>query len=299
MDQPRIVRELQLLMLLANNRYMTKGEICEHFGFCERTFFRYLDTFREAGFAVKRDERNVYRIETAANKMSRHLSELLHFSEEEELVLRAAIDSIEADTKSKALLKKKLYAVYDYKVITDMGVSKRTQRTIHELTTAIEGRRRAMLAGYRSAHSNTTSDRLVEPYAFTSGHDQVWCYEPASKMVKTFKVARIGRVEILEAGWQFEDRHETAFVDIFRNHGTHRFPLRLRLTTRAASLLAEEYPLSEPFLSETAGGFLLETEICRLEGAARFILGLYDDITILGGEELREFVRYRVKMMKG
>ncbi len=43
----------------------------------------------------------------------------------------------------------------------------------------------------------------------------------------------------------------------------------------------------------------METEVCRLEGAARFILGLYDDITILGGEELREFVRYRVKMMKG
>jgi len=58
--------------------------------------------------------------------------------------------------------------------------------------------------------------------------------------------------------------------------------------------------LSEPFLkAEEDGRYLLETEVCRLEGAARFILGLYDDITILGGEELREFVRYRVKMMKG
>ena len=177
MDQPRIVRELQLLMLLANNRYMNKKEICERFGFCERTFFRYIDTFREAGFAVKKNAYNAYRIDTAANKMSRHLSELLHFSEEEELILRAAIDSIESDTKSKELLKKKLYAVYDYKVITDMGVSRRTQRTIHELTTAIEGRRQAVLVGYRSAHSNTITDRLVEPYDFTSGHDQVWCYE--------------------------------------------------------------------------------------------------------------------------
>ena len=83
MDQPRIVRELQLLMLLANNRYMNKKEICERFGFCERTFFRYIDTFREAGFAVKKNAYDAYRIDTAANKMSRHLSELLHFSEEE------------------------------------------------------------------------------------------------------------------------------------------------------------------------------------------------------------------------
>ena len=43
----------------------------------------------------------------------------------------------------------------------------------------------------------------------------------------------------------------------------------------------------------------LETEVCRLEGAARFILGLYDDIELLGGEELRGYVGYRVRMMRG
>ena len=111
MDQPRIVRELQLLMLLANNRYMNKTDVCRHFNFSERTFFRYIDTFREAGFAVKRNEYNVYRIETSTNKMSRHLSELLHFTEEEEMILRCAIDSIDPGTKSKESLKKKLYAL--------------------------------------------------------------------------------------------------------------------------------------------------------------------------------------------
>jgi len=139
----------------------------------------------------------------------------------------------------------------------------------------------------------------VEPYAFTSGHDQVWCYEPESKMVKTFKVARIQRVEVLETGWRDEDLHETGYVDIFRLHGTQRYPVRLRLSTRAASLLTEEYPLSEPFLKAEEGGrYLLETEVCRLEGVTRFILGLYDDVEILGGEDLRSHVRYRVQMMK-
>ena len=42
----------------------------------------------------------------------------------------------------------------------------------------------------------------------------------------------------------------------------------------------------------------METEVCRLEGAARFILGLYDDIELLGGEKLRGYVGYRVRMMK-
>ena len=57
--------------------------------------------------------------------------------------------------------------------------------------------------------------------------------------------------------------------------------------------------MSEPCLKAEEGGrYLLETEVCRLEGVTRFILGLYDDVEILGGEELREFVRYRVRMMK-
>lgn len=298
MDQPRIVRELQLLMLLANNRYMKKEEVCRHFGFSERTFFRYIDTFREAGFAVKRNEYNVYRIETSANKMSRHLRDLLHFSEEEEMILRSAIDSIASDTKSKELLKKKLYAVYDYKVIADFGVSKLVQQNIHDLTQAISGRKQAVLLGYRSAHSNTTSDRRVEPYAFTSDHNQVWCFELDSQMVKTFKVSRIQKVDVLDTDWQHEERHETGYVDVFRMHGTQRFPVRLRLSMRAASLLSEEYPLSTPFLKASEGGsFLLETDVCRFEGVTRFILGLYDDIEILGGDDLRAHIEYKIKML--
>ena len=185
-------------MLLANNRYMNKTDVCRHFNFSERTFFRYIDTFREAGFAVKRNEYNVYRIETSTNKMSRHLSELLHFTEEEEMILRCAIDSIDPGTKSKESLKKKLYALYDYKVISDLGLGKRLRQTIHDLTSAIENHRQTVLVGYRSGHSNTTSDRLVEPYAFTPDHDQVWCYELGSQMVKTFKVSRIRKVSILD-----------------------------------------------------------------------------------------------------
>jgi len=298
MDQPRIVRELQLLMLLANNRYMNKEEICERFGFCERTFFRYLDTFREAGFAVKRDDYNVYKLETSANKMSRHLRDLLHFTEEEELTLRYAIDSIESTTKSKEQLKKKLYALYDFKVIADQGVTKRLQQTIRTLDKAIENHRQAILVGYRSGHSNTTSDRLVEPYAFTPDHDLVWCFELESQMVKTFKVLRIQQVELLDKEWAHEDRHVTGYVDIFRMHGTQRFPVRLRLSIRAASLLMEEYPLSSQYLTEQEDGrFLLETEVCRLEGVTRFILGLFDDIEVLGGNELRSHLQYKVRML--
>lgn len=298
MDQPRIVRELQLLMALANNRYATNEKICERFGFTPRTLYRYIESFREAGFVVKKNENGVYRLETATNKLTKHLSDLLHFSEEEEVILNYAIDSIEPTTRTRELLKKKLYALYDYKAIAKVAVEKRDMKHIQLLIDAIELRKQVFLKQYRSSHSNTTSDRLVEPYAFTDTLDQIWCYEISSMTVKIFKVARIGDVEITPQTWEHEKRHKTGYVDVFRIHSTQRFPVKLKLSLRAANLLMEEYPLSTKYLTQIEGNqYLLQTEVCSFDGITRFILGLYDDVEILESPDLKSFVQYKIKML--
>lgn len=297
MDQPKIKRELQLLMLLANNRYATIGDICERLEISERTFYRYVDTFRSAGFVVKKNDNNVYKLETNDN-VSRELGELLYFSEEEAYTLKAAIDSIPTDNTFRQSLKKKLYAVYDYKLIADIAVDSHDHKVLDELNKAIARRRRVCLRKYHSAHSNTTTDRVVEPYEITSTSDQVWCYELASRSVKMFKVSRIEEVELLEDEWQFEAEHAVGYIDIFRIHSTQRFHIELRLTQRAASLLREEYPLSAQYMTEVAANrYLLTTEVCSFEGIGRFILGLYNDVEIIESAELKEFVKYRVRMM--
>ena len=298
MDQPKIARLLNLMMLLADNHYMTNEEICSRLDFTERTLFRYIDTFRKAGFAVKKNQNNVYKLETSKNKLTRDLGELLYFSEEEAMILRSAIDSIDSRTKIKERLKKKLYAVYDYKVIADLAVENKDVKTVRDLQFAMQNSRQAYLLGYRSAHSSTTADRLVEPYAFTSAMDQIWCYEVESASVKTFKISRIQGVKILDKGWMFESEHKTGYVDIFRMHSTQRFPIKLRLSLRAANLLMEEYPLSIQFLTETDyNRYVIETDVCSFDGVARFILGLYDDIEILESAELKEYIKYKVKML--
>lgn len=298
MDQPKIKRELQLIMLLANNHYATIENICERLEISERTFYRYLDTFRSAGFVIKKNDNNVYKLETNDN-VSRELGELLYFSDEEAYTLKAAIDSIPTDNTFRQSLKKKLYAVYDYKLIADIAVDVHDQKVLDELNKAIAGRRLVCLRNYRSAHSNTTTDRVVEPYEITSTSDQVWCYELASHSVKMFKVSRIEKVELLADEWQFEEEHAVGYIDIFRIHSTQRFPIQLLLTQRAASLLREEYPLSAQYITEvSANRYLLTTDVCSFEGVGRFILGLYNDIEILESPELKEFVKYRVRMMR-
>ena len=54
MDQPKVERMLRLMQYLTGNVNYTLEEICEKLDMSRRTFFRYLDTFKSAGFAVQR-----------------------------------------------------------------------------------------------------------------------------------------------------------------------------------------------------------------------------------------------------
>ena len=55
MDQPKIERLLRLMkMLTANNRY-TIDDLADKLETSPRTIYRYIDTFREAGFVVKKN----------------------------------------------------------------------------------------------------------------------------------------------------------------------------------------------------------------------------------------------------
>jgi len=290
-------RMLEMMIMLSNNRYSSIESICDQFGISKRTFFRYLNTFRDTGFVVKTISNNTYKLETTT-KLKKELGDLLYFSQEEAQILKSAIDSISGENRFKQLLKKKLYAVFDYRLIANIALAPHDREMLDILLKAQENRKKVKLVNYKSSHSNTTSDRIVEAYEITDSADQVWCYEIKSQSVKLFKISRMENVLILDEDWTFSDQHETGYVDIFRIHSTQKYPVRLLLTNRAANLLLEEYPLSVNYLKEIAENqHLLETDVCSYEGVSRFILGLYHDITILEGDELKVFLKQKIKKM--
>lgn len=299
MDQPGIERALQLLVRLAHNHFTTNAEFCEQFGFSLRTFYRYVATFRNAGLVVKKNDHRVLYLETSNGKLSNTLKDLLFFTEEEEVVLYEAIDSIETTTAVRQNLKKKLYAVYNYQVIADASHSRKDQKNMHDLKLAIDSKKQVFLKKYKSSHSGTIKDRLVEPYAFTDAKDQVWCYEIASKLVKLFKISRIEKVDVLETTWKHEGEHCVDKVDLFRMHSAESFHICLRLSQRAANLLQEEYPLSKNCLAKIQDNrYILDTDVCGFEGVSRFVLGLYDEIEVVESKEFKDYLNYKVKMMK-
>lgn len=291
MDQPKIERLLRLMKLLTANTTYTVDQLAERLNMSRRTIYRYIDTFRDAGFVIKKSG-DCIRLDKASPHF-KDISQLVHFTEEEAVILKSAIESIDDTNLLKQNLKRKLYAVYDNKTLADTVVKGKNAPNIRNLIEAIEEEQQVILHGYQSAHGSAVRDRRVEPFAFTTNYVQVWCYDTEDGRCKLFKSSRIGSVELTETPWEHKADHREGFIDIFRLHGeAARTRVQLELGLLAYNLLVEEYPLAERDLKPLGEGrWLLDTEVAGMAGVGRFVVGLLDDIRIIESPELKTYLK--------
>ena len=289
MDQPKIARMLRLMKMLTANTTYSVDDLAERLDMSRRTIYRYIDTFREAGFVIKKSDKYI-----RLDKESQHfkdISQLVHFTEEEAIILKRAIENIDDTNLLKQNLKRKLYSVYDNKILADTIVRGDNASKVHTLIEAIEEQRQVILYNYKSAHGSAVRNRKVEPFAFTTNYVQVWCYDTESNTCKLFKTSRIESVEILDACWQHTKEHAQDFIDIFRMTGKERHRVRLRLRLRAHNLLLEEYPLAEIYITDEGNEqWILETDVADYAGIARFVIGLKESIDIIDTPELEAYI---------
>ncbi|NLI99718.1 MAG: HTH domain-containing protein [Bacteroidales bacterium] len=86
MDQPKIERLLRLIKMLTANPSLTVDETAERLSISPRTVYRYIDTFRQAGFVVKKV--NGFIKLDKSSPYFKEISELIHFTEEEAYILK-------------------------------------------------------------------------------------------------------------------------------------------------------------------------------------------------------------------
>lgn len=294
----RLEKVFRLITLLIGNR-RTTGELADILECNVRTIQRYVQVIKAAGFVVEYHIRGVPYLETRKGRM-KDISQLIHFTNEEAFILKKAIDSISSDTLLKQNLKRKLYSIYNFPEIVEIVVKPELGENVHRLIEAIRNEKSVILKGYHSANSNSISDRFVEPYQFTTNYAQVWCYDLKDHQCKLFTTTRIQMVEILEEQWKFKKHHIAARLDVFRNSGNLPVgTVKLLLNVRATALLTEEYPLSEKFIKIAKGSkSLFESEVFNFEGPARFVLGLFENIEVLGDENFKNFLRQKISAMK-
>ena len=290
MDQPKVERLLRLMKLMTGNVNYTVNDLAERLGTTYRSIYRYIETFKDAGFVVHKLDGGIYKL-GKESPYFKDISQLVHFTDEEAHIVNRLIDGLDDTNMLKQNLRKKLTSVYNCTAVANCIVKGANAQNVNHLVEAISEHRQVVLKGYASSHTGVVRDRVVEPFGFTTNYVQVWCYEPESGMNKLFKTARIGSVEILSEEWQHAEDHNRGYIDIFRMTGFELQRVKLELGMLARNLLVEEYPLAERDIKPLGDGrWLLDTEVCNYVGVGRFVMGLMDDIRIVGSPEFEAYI---------
>ena len=297
MDQPKIERVLRLMKMMASGNRYTVEELAERLDTSYRSIYRYIDTFKEVGFVVHKEDSGVYRL-GKESPYFKDISQLIHFTDEEAHIVNQLIGALDDTNTLKQNLRRKLSSVYNCTSLANSIVKGKNAENINRIVEAIEERRQAILHDYSSSHTGSKRDRLVEPIAFTTNYVQIWCYDTSDGKTKLFNTARIGAVEVCESEWQHQAEHRCGYIDVFRNMGFEQMRVQLRLGVMSHNLLIEEYPLSERDMTQIdESHWLLDTMVCNYAGIARFVIGLVEDIEVIDSPDFVAYIRKKSELI--
>ena len=277
------------MLMLSSNVDYTTPELANNLNITPRTAFRYIRSFKDSGFVLQKRNGNVHKLLRMPVR-NIDLSELIHLSPEEAHILHTLLMSLSGDSQVLINLEQKLTALFDATGITEIIGNRTAAENLMRLRDAIDNKTQVILKDYESGHTMTVSDRLVEPYGFSTNYCDVYAFEVATRRNKTFKVSRIGYVMPQQTEWEHEDQHEVIEPDCFRMNGKEKIPVTLKMTLKAKNLLVEEYPLASRDLTFEDGYWWLRTTVKDLAGVGRFVIGLADQIEIVESLELCEYI---------
>lgn len=278
------------MLMLSSNVDYTTNELATNLDITERSAFRYIRTFKDSGFTIQKRGCNVHKLIKMPVRQI-NLSELIHLSPEEAHILHTLLMSISGDSQVLVNLEKKLTALFDATSVTEIIGNRTCAENLMRLREAIDEKTQVVLKEYESGHTMKVSDRLVEPYGFSTNYCDVYAFEVATGLNKTFKVSRIGYVMPQQTEWEHEAMHEVIEPDCFRMNGKDRIPITLKMTLKAKNLLVEEYPLASRDLTFEEGYWWLRTTVKDLAGVGRFTVGLADQIIIIDTPVLNDYIR--------
>ena len=275
-------------MLSSNVDYPT-SELAERLETSKRTIYRYIKSLKECGFVVGKRSSNTHKLMKKPIEEI-DLKDLIMISSEEAFILHTLLLAIAGDSQILYNLEMKLAALFDATSITEIIGNKTSAENVKILKKAINDMEAVELVGYESGHTMKVSNRIVEPYAFSTNYADIHAYEISTGLNKTFKISRIGWVKPLGVEWEHKDLHEVISPDCFRMNGKQSIPITLKLTLKAKNLLIEEYPLAMRDISYEDGAWWLRTNVKNLTGVSRFVIGLADQIKVFDSPVLEKYI---------
>lgn len=296
-NQKAFCKWLDLIVAIAGDHEQTANGMAEILGCSKRNVYYVLRTLQDYGFVLRRSH-GQYSFD-ANSPFFQEISRSVNFTYEQAQYLYNMLNGLDSDSAISGLLRRKLQRFYNLnEYVGDTRFLPGEHRNFINLQRAIRSRRIVTLHDYSSSNSRTVTDRTVEPFMFLGGNSDVRAYEIKTGRNKTFKISRIGKVEILDADWVNEQKHKKVFTDMFMFSGEDRHHICLRLDLVAHNLMQEEYPhVASMIRRADLNHWIFETDVVNYVGIARFILGLYDNVEVLEDEGLRHFLREKIEAM--
>lgn len=293
MRHDKLQQQLELLLMLTENTKWTIDDLCEMLGISRRNMYYYMEFFKGADFDLQKRGR-VYSI-PRSSKFIQRLTEEVQFTEDEAIALKQLLDGCGAHSVQLRSVRKKLERFYDFNALENAPVRLHQAKMANKLYDAISNQHMVVIKDYSSPHSQTVSDRVVEPFLLINGSTDLRAYEPKSKMNKTFRLARMGDVEELQDEWMHRKEHRVMHNDLFNFSSETLCEVALRLDQLSHNVLLEEFPRAESEITQDGDSWILRTSVCSMLGIGRFVLGLYDHIEVLEGEELKDYIATKLQ----
>lgn len=288
-NQNKILRVLQLISLLKKEPAKSIRFLAGILESTDRTVYRYLDLVKELGFELQKDPNNKFSI------IGKDDYELISFSNEEASLLRDLVLTAGKDSKLRDSLLQKIYLQSELSIQGDYVLKANLSRIVEKINQAIREKKRIILKDYHSINSQMISDRIIEPIGFTEHYHSVCGYEIDSKLNKYYNIERIASVVVLDEPQVFEEFHERDAMDAFGFSAKNgeKYAVELVISLRAYVLLKEEYPKIEHCIKKVMNTevYHLQVEVNNPKPIVRFILGLLDDIEIIGSLDFKEYLK--------
>jgi len=290
-------RILRFILFLSNSYAKSKDECTTFLGIGDTAFYSYCNTLKEIGFDLCQQD-GKYWLEYTDQDF-RILQNIFHFSVEEGYLLSRGIDAIAENHAAAIRLKHKLKAFLNQDKAIDDYIRKEKSGIVSSLRKAQQQRKQILLVNYASGNSQTVRNRMVEPFEFRDDFNLVWAFDTLLKQNRQFKVCRIEDVKETLIPWKNERFHHSKPVDVFRNTGDLNKHIELGMNLKARNLLIEEYPLTERHLERIGTNqYRLALQVAKYEGPGRFVLGLMDDIQVVGGDGFRDYLKTKIKKIQ-
>lgn len=155
------------------------------------------------------------------------------------------------------------------------------------------------------ASHNSKKDRIVEPFHPIPEHDAFLVYDTEKNENREYKISRMEDVEVLDRKWTKTNKHKVLGIDLFgfmENQKVKAVNIELKLKSLPYNLLLEEYKDASKYLSENQDAsdnneypYILKTKVYNMLGVGRFYMGLANEIKIVKGEPLKDYIREYIK----